>query len=177
MGRAKRLFSKPGHENATLKELARLSDLTPSSLYTYFSTKDQIVGAIIEDAWGWLDGEMRHDAEAKPDKDELLRQFCGMYMPEMLSDKNLASLIVQYPQAIPCIKEKLNALADILLPGLEAFSATYNGIPLDEHSRKAQSAILVLGCLCAGYFAANTELDFTEKDILNAFRAFVAPKK
>jgi hypothetical protein len=44
---------------------------------------------------------------------------------------------------------------------------------MNRQGRKAQSLILVLGALCAVYFAENSDLDLTAKDILNAFRAFL----
>jgi hypothetical protein len=62
-------------------------------------------------------------------------------------------------------------------PGLQALSEKYNTLPVDNTGRKAQCTILVLGCLCASYFAENANLGFSEKDILNAFRAFLEPTK
>jgi AcrR family transcriptional regulator len=173
MGAAKRLFANPKNTETTLKELARLADVTPSSLYTYFSTREEIVGAILDDSWDWMSEELIKDGATQMDRKRLLRQFCGMYFPEMLADSNLTSLIIQYPHAVPDIKEKLDVFAAFLGPGLEALSKKYNGLPVDEHARKAQAAILILGCLSLRYFSSNVDLGFTEKDILNAFRAFL----
>lgn len=177
MGQAKRLFSNPKNTETTLKELARMADVTPSSLYTYFSTREEIVGAIIDDSWDWMNGEIEKDGGLGSDRVKLFRQFCGMYLPELMADANLASLLIQYPHAIGDIGVKLDAFSALLGPGLEALGKRYDGLPIDEHGRKAQAAILVLGCLCLRYFSANVDLDFTEKDILNAFRAILNPQQ
>jgi AcrR family transcriptional regulator len=171
MGLAKRLFSDPGSQGATLKELARMADMPPSGIYTYFSSKDEIISAIIEDSWGWLGKESRTDGEVGDE--ERLRLFCGMYLPELLADRNLVSLIVRYPQLIPDPEKKLDALISLLAPGLEIRGERYGSLPVDGQGRKAQAAILFLGCLCAVHFAAHAGLDFSVKDILNAMRAFL----
>jgi len=173
LGAAKRLFANPKNSETTLKELARLSEVTPSSLYTYFSTREEIVGAILDDCWDWMTDELEKDGATQMDGKRLLRQFCGMYFPEMLADANMTSLIIQYPHAVADIKQKLDVFAAFLGPGLETLGKKYNNYPIDEHGRKAQAAVLILGCLSLRYFISNVDLGFTEKDILNAFRAFL----
>lgn len=177
ISQAKRLFSNPKNSETTLKELARMADVTPSSLYTYFSTREEIVGAIIDDCWDWMNGEIEKDGGLGTDRGKLYRQFCGMYLPELMADANLASLLIQYPHAIGDIQGKLDAFAALLGPGLDVIGKRCDGLLVDEHGRKAQAAILVLGCLCLRYFSANVDLGFTEKDILSAFRAILNPKQ
>jgi AcrR family transcriptional regulator len=173
MGQAKRLFARPGREDATLKGLAALSDITPSSLYTYFNSVDEVIKAVVEDSWEWLGDKLSEDAAAGGEPKQRLERFLGAYMPELIADSNLCSLIVRFPHFIQKADAKLDGFADILGPGLEALGERYGSLSMNRQGRKAQSLILVLGALCAVYFAENSDLDLTAKDILNAFRAFL----
>ncbi len=171
---AKHIFAKPGCEEATLKELARQSEMTASGIYTYFSDKQEIITEIIERAWAWMNGEVEKDRAQDESGWKLpLHHFYRMYMPELLADRDLAALIVQNPQAIPDIQGKMEGFAKLVGPGLDAFRRTYKAPALTPQVRTVQSTIIVLGCLCSIYFAENSQLDFTENDILWAFRSFL----
>jgi AcrR family transcriptional regulator len=176
MVQARRLFANRDKEKASIRELARLTDMTPSSLYTYFPSIQDLVSAIVEESWDWMQRDMENAPSGSLSKEETLSRFCEAYMPELASDEDLCSLLIQYPLFLKDIDGKLSALGRLMTPGLERFSQRFGVFKIDDEGRKAQASILYMGCVLSLYLSSAGKLDVSGKDIIKAFRSFLIPE-
>jgi TetR/AcrR family transcriptional regulator, fatty acid metabolism regulator protein len=51
---AMELFTTVGYENTTVRELAKMANVTPSNIYKYFSNKEDLVNTLFNDVTGEL---------------------------------------------------------------------------------------------------------------------------
>lgn len=56
---ARELLLEVGPEAITLRQVARRADFSPASLYTYFSSRDEIVAALFDESFRRLDAYLR----------------------------------------------------------------------------------------------------------------------
>jgi AcrR family transcriptional regulator len=167
---AKRLFSKPDSEKSGFKELGELVDLSASSLYTYFPTKETLIAEIIEHNWQWLVSSVSADKQREPDPQRLTRLLSGLYFPELLADRDLCALILRYPNLVGGAKEKLAELGRFFPALVEPACAPE---PEKEGVEDLRAAIVFLGTIALRYYSEHTDLDLSDKDILSAMRTFL----
>ncbi len=172
--RGKKLFADPASEGR-FKDLAALAEMSPSNLYTYFADKEALIGEIIEKDWKWMETELENECDWDPSPSNLSRTFGGKILAELFADAELCSLITRHPNAIRDITRKLEAFHSFLGPMGGSPGVDETGKPLEPEEEKARSAILVLGALCAISFTRYAKLEFSGKDVLQAFRSFFRP--
>jgi AcrR family transcriptional regulator len=77
---AKRVFARTGIESATMQEIAEEAGYSPSSLYNYFPSKEDILGAALEEI-----AAAAMEAASRPQADgETFRQYFESLMVEQL---------------------------------------------------------------------------------------------
>lgn len=87
---ARNLFASGGIRNTSMRDLANAAGVTPSSLYSHFSSKDALVDEIIEGYATYLITECRRLEREIDDPVERLRELIRLGM----------SLLDRYPQEL-----------------------------------------------------------------------------
>ena len=114
------LFEDRGFENVTVEEVASQSQVSPSTLYRYFGTKESLV------VWDDLDRLMEAALETHLGRDEpfgdLKRAFVGAYSDlskeELLALRRRADLIDREPALLAAQVAALHTAQEQLLPVL-----------------------------------------------------------
>lgn len=69
LGAARELLLEVGPEAISLREVARRADFSPGALYTYFSSRDEIIASLFRESFERLDSYLRRvPATLSPDK-------------------------------------------------------------------------------------------------------------
>jgi AcrR family transcriptional regulator len=124
---AKRIFAEAGFERTSMGTVAERAGIPVGSLYTYFDSKETLLGAIIEEGWaefassletgldaaGTAAGDLRNSASAGVALGKLsflvLRAF-----PALLNDADLISILLAQADRSSLLAEKLERLAAII---------------------------------------------------------------
>ena len=77
---ARELAETEGWEAVTTRRLAERVEYSQPVLYSHFSGKDAIMGAVALDGFGELADQLRHAREGAPDLGQALRAVCSAYV-------------------------------------------------------------------------------------------------
>jgi len=159
---AKRVFAQAGFDRTSMGTVAERVGIPVGSLYTYFDSKETLLGAIIEEGWAEFAASLEMGLEAadasvpvdarEPAGDALgklsflvLRAF-----PALLNDADLIAILLAQADRSSLLAEKLERLAAIIA----AIIAEYRGSkePGGESvaavpGLKAGIAVMLLGSL------------------------------
>ena len=86
-------FAKQGIHRTTMQDIFREAGLSPGSVYTYFTGKDEIVRAIADDAFGRVAEELVPEESLVEVVDGLMRVFD--YMNERGTDGSAVRMSIQ----------------------------------------------------------------------------------
>lgn len=104
------IISKNGFQSLKMEEIARLMNISKGTLYKYFSSKEEVIEAIINDLVVYIDGfsiEERTDLKSYIDVfNQLFEQtiLLGAYVPEIF----LNDLEKIYPDLYNRLKDSMN---------------------------------------------------------------------
>ena len=159
---AKRIFAQAGFDRTSMGTVAERAGIPVGSLYTYFDSKETLLGAIIEEGWAEFATSLEmglnaasagaHAGGCVPEGDALgklsflvLRAF-----PALLNDADLIAILLAQADRSSLLAEKLERLAAIIA----AIIAEYRGSkePGGESvaavpGLKAGIAVMLLGSL------------------------------
>jgi len=171
---AKELFARNGFAATSVADVARSSQLPVGSIYTYFTNKEQLVRAIVEEGWEDLRARLHTALERTSTPDEKMRLLLDRFLPELLADSDLITILLSEAIQYTRIEDKLEELVslfDAILapiantgPGLTGFTRT-----------NLESALLVyfLGVLDAVRISAASSLEVKPDDVLDFLRVTV----
>lgn len=172
---SKELFARDGFATTSVADVARACNLPVGSIYTYFTNKEEIVRAIVEEGWADLRSRLVEAMKDLNRPEEKMSLLLDRFLPELLADSQLITILLSEAIAHTRLEEKVEELvslfdsilapiADSGPPGLRNFSRT-----------NLESALLVyfLGVLDAVRISAASSLDIRAEDILDFLRLTV----
>ena len=171
---AKELFARNGFGATSVADVARAAGLPVGSIYTYFTNKEELVRAIVEEGWADLRLRLHEALENASTTDEKMQLLVNHFLPELLGDSDLITILLSEAVEYTRLEEKVEelvALFDRILapvastgPGLAGFSRT-----------NLEAALLVyfLGVLDAVRISSASSLDIGREDILEFLRLTV----
>lgn len=181
---AKKLFAAHGFHGSSVSDLAREVDLPIGSIYTYFDSKEAIIGTVIEEGWETFFAALAGAVSGPGLAEERLSQVLYRFLPELFGDIDLISIILTEADRNAHLEEKLERLAS-LFSSLLAELAAAKGVPMDFPPRFAMAAITIyfLGSLDAVRISRNTGIkigpddviDFIKLSIQNSFGVVLVP--
>jgi AcrR family transcriptional regulator len=181
---AKKLFAAHGFHGSSVSDLAREVDLPIGSIYTYFDSKEAIIGTVIEEGWETFFAALAGAVSGPGLAEERLSLVLYQFLPELFGDIDLISIILTEADRNAHLEEKLERLAS-LFSRLLAELAAAKGIPMDFPPRFAMAAITIyfLGSLDAVRISRNTGIkigpddviDFIKLSIQNSFGVVLVP--
>lgn len=159
---AKRVFAQAGFDRTSMGTVAERVGIPVGSLYTYFDSKETLLGAIIEEGWAEFatsleTGLEAADASVPVDAREPAGNALGKLsflvlraFPALLNDADLIAILLAQADRSSLLAEKLERLAAIIA----AIIAEYRGSkePGGESvaavpGLKAGIAVMLLGSL------------------------------
>lgn len=87
-------FSSEGYENATTASIARQAGTSESQLVKHFGSKEGLLEAIFDEAWGMIEAQSRQAAEEQPTPLARLLAVSDVVMRAMERDRKLRSLVL-----------------------------------------------------------------------------------
>ena len=76
----RRALAKHGYANLTTSQIAEETEKSEAFLFYHYDTKDDLVGAFLEDSVGWLDMRLKLTTEELEDPDDRLRALCDIML-------------------------------------------------------------------------------------------------
>ena len=159
---AKRIFAQAGFDRSSMGTVAERAGIPVGSLYTYFDSKETLLGAIIEEGWAEFAASLETgleaaDASVPVDAREPAGKALGKLsflvlraFPALLNDADLIAILLAQADRSSLLAEKLERLAAIIA----AIIAEYRGSkePGGESvaavpGLKAGIAVMLLGSL------------------------------
>ena len=171
---SKELFARNGFAPTSVADVARACSLPVGSIYTYFTNKEELVRAIVQEGWDDLRRRLSEAIEQAASPDEKMKLLLDRFFPELLADSNLITILlseaIEHTRREEKVEELVTLLDSILAPVAEA------GPGLAGFTRRnLEAAILVyfLGVLDAVRISSASGLGVSKDDILDFLRLTV----
>lgn len=168
---SKRLFAESGFAATSVADIARAADLPVGSIYTYFSSKEELIHSIVDEGWADFRGRLQEAFTTTEGVEAKFRLLLDTFLPELLSDVDFISILLSEGIAYTRIEEKAQELSSLIssifapatlqAPSLKNFTQT-----------DMQAAMLVyfLGVLGAVRISKAANLSITSSDVLAFLR-------
>ncbi|MFP4114472.1 MAG: TetR/AcrR family transcriptional regulator [Spirochaetota bacterium] len=129
---SKELFARNGFAATSVADVARACELPVGSIYTYFTNKEDLVRAIVEEGWEDLRVRLREAMAQTSSVDEKMRLILDRFLPELLGDSQLITILfseaIEYTRLEEKVEELVSLMDSVLapvakdVPGLVGFS-------------------------------------------------------
>jgi AcrR family transcriptional regulator len=171
---AKQLFAQKGYAQSSIADLVEASGFPVGSLYTYFSGKEDIARAIIEDGWRELAGGMRRGMASLKSPESRMSYLIGDFLPKLLDDADFISIVMSEAGAFANTGDKVEELSALLV-GLFGETSGQHGLLSDypPKSLKAGLAVFYLGILSVVKLSRSGQLDVGSADVLDFLKRLV----
>ncbi|MDX9783367.1 MAG: TetR/AcrR family transcriptional regulator [Spirochaetia bacterium] len=147
LAEAKRMFAEKGYDRSSMSALAARIGLPVGSLYTYFPSKEALLGVIIEEGWSefaiYLEkglGQASSSVEAGLAK---LAFLIRKALPALFEDMDLIVILLGQAGSATRLKEKLDSLAS-LIASIIGECVAENGQSLRTAIPELEAGLLVM---------------------------------
>jgi len=168
---AKRLFAEGGFAATSVADIARVAELPVGSIYTYFSSKDELIRSIVDDGWADFRSRLRESFATTESPEEIFRLLLDTFLPELLDDLDFITILLTEGIVYTRIEEKAQELSTIIS---SVFAPITRQAPSlrDFTEKDMEAALLVyfLGVLGAVRIAKAANLSTTSADVLAFLR-------
>ena len=168
---AKRLFAEQGFGATSVADIAGAAEIPVGSIYTYFSSKEELIRAIVEEGWADLRGRLLESFATTDRPDEKFRLLLDTFLPELLGDLDFITILLSEGIGYTRIEEKTKELSSMIssimapimldAPSLRNFSQT---------DMEAASLVYFLGVMGAVRISKAADLSVTPADVLSFLR-------
>ncbi|MFW6288988.1 MAG: TetR/AcrR family transcriptional regulator [Spirochaetota bacterium] len=174
MQQSKELFARKGFAATSVADVAKSCRLPVGSIYTYFTNKDELVRAIVEEGWEDLDTRLTEELEKASTPTEKIRLLLDRFLPELLADPDLITILLSEAVEQTRLEEKVERLVSLFDSILAPVAEKRPGLAGFTRSN-LESALLVyfLGVLDAVRISSVSSLKTTPDDILDFLRRTV----
>ena len=174
MQQSKELFARKGFATTSVADVAKSCRLPVGSIYTYFTNKEELVRAIVEEGWEDLDARLTEALEHASTPTEKIRLLLDRFLPELLADSDLITILLSEAVEQTRLEEKVERLVSLFDSILAPLAAEGSGLAGFTRSN-LEAALLVyfLGVLDAVRISSVSSLKTTPKDILDFLRLTV----
>lgn len=169
--RSKELFARDGFAATSVADIARASRLPVGSIYTYFTNKEEIVRAIVEEGYDDLRRRLRDSLAHASSAEEKMRLLLDRFLPELLADSHLISILLSEAVAYTRLEEKLEELVslfDSILAPVAVKNARMGGFT--RTNLEAATLVYFLGVLDAVRLSTTSGLRTRPEDVLDFLR-------
>lgn len=118
LAEAKRMFAEQGYDRSSMGALAARIGIPVGSLYTYFSSKEALLGDIIEEGWGefalYLEEGLGKAPASVGAGLAKLAFLIRKALPALFKDVDLIAILLGQAGSATRLKEKLDYLASLI---------------------------------------------------------------
>lgn len=164
---AKMLFAQEGFYNTSVSDIVRESGFSVGTIYTYFSSKDDIVRSIVDEGWEEFRARLEGALAGVSGPEEGLAVVLDDFLPELLEDLELISILLTEAVQYTGIEEKVRELRE-LIGGL--LSHTPVAERLSQQELETALMVYFLGILDSARLATSTKVSVKVSDILSLLR-------
>jgi AcrR family transcriptional regulator len=120
---AKHLFATHGYDSTSTAAIARLAHTSESQLLKHFGSKQGVLEAILQDAWGSINPALRLATESATSVQEKFRILVDMMLTFLGKDTEMRTLLLFEGRRIRHAGESV-----VLVPGFLEFVSIVDGI-------------------------------------------------
>ncbi|MBU8913047.1 MAG: TetR/AcrR family transcriptional regulator [Spirochaetales bacterium] len=168
---AKRLFAEQGFAATSVADIARVAELPVGSIYTYFSSKEELIRSIVDEGWADFRGRLQESFATTRSPEEIFGLLLDTFLPELLADLDFITILLNEGIVYTHIEEKAQELSSLIssvfapitrqAPSLKDFTGT---------DMEAALLVYFLGVLGAVRVAKAANLSVTSSDVLAFLR-------
>ena len=168
---SKRLFAERGFAATSVADIARIAELPVGSIYTYFSSKEGLIRAIVDEGWADFRSRLQESFATTESPEEMFRLLLDTFLPELLADLDFITILltegIVYTRIEKKAQELSSLISSILAPIIHQAPSLKDFTPTDM-----EAALLVyfLGVLGAVRIAKAANLSITSSDVLAFLR-------
>lgn len=181
---AKSLFALHGYHATGISHIRRESGYSTGTIYTYFSSKEEMAVSIVEEGWNEIMKDI-HSALASPASlEELADFFAFTVMPRLMEDEDLIHILLSETPELSSINDKLIQITNLVLdlskklPGSQPYLGSRSPgntsfSPDGERALRTAVSVYFLGTMEATRISRRTEIGVQREDILSFIRDII----
>jgi AcrR family transcriptional regulator len=171
---SKELFARNGFAATSVADVAEACKLPVGSIYTYFTNKEQLVRAIVEEGWEDLRLRLGEALAKATTTDEKMRLLLDRFLPELLGDSGLITILLSEAIEHTRLEEKVEDLVSLFDEILAPVAATGPGlVGFSRANLEAALLVYFLGVLDAVRISSASALEVGPDDVLAFLRLTV----
>ena len=172
---AKGLFASHGFFNTSVADIVKACGLPVGTIYTYFSSKDEIVRAIVDEGWADLHTRLKNLLAESNDVTVRLQSLLHNFLPELFEDIDLINILLSEAIDLTRIEEKVEQLSALIYSIIKqplAFQTSSSDFT--PQSMKTALVVYFLGILNAVRITRAAHIGINDADILAFVRQTIA---
>lgn len=111
---AKQLFAKNGFHNTSMSDIKKESGLPVGTIYTYFSSKEEIVKTIVDEGWAQISANVFENIRRAATLTEKVDVLINKHLPELLQDSDLIDILLTEAPGYTMLGEKLERITELV---------------------------------------------------------------
>jgi AcrR family transcriptional regulator len=165
---SKMLFSQKGFFNTSISDIVKETALPVGSIYTYFSSKDEIMKTIVEEGWNDLYKRLLEMISSHEDDELKLKAIIEQFIPEILRDVDLINILLSEAIVFTKIEEKMEVLSTMMYDLIKSISKKKPGLE-GLNKRFIETALMVyfLGIFNAVKLTRLSSINIKQTDIID----------
>ena len=168
---SKMLFAQKGFYGTAISDIVRETGMTVGTIYTYFSSKDEIVKAIVEEGWSELYSRLETDLGAAGSAEDKLRLLIERFLPEVVRDVELISILLSEAVTYTRLEEKVERLTDLVFSLTRSLTAGSGPLEaFSRHTLRTAIVVIFLGILSTVRIARASSLGISNLDIVSVVK-------
>ena len=171
---SKMLFSQKGFFSTSISDIVKETGFPVGTIYTYFRSKDEIVRVIVEEGWADIYRRLEAAMGTRKKAEDKLRLLIDVFLPELIKDLDLISILLSEAIDYTHIEEKLEKLTDLissLIRPLVRDQSMLQRFP--RRSMEASVAVVFLGVMNAVKVARSTSIGLKISDITGFLKVLI----
>jgi AcrR family transcriptional regulator len=165
---SKMLFAQKGFYGTAISDIVRETGMTVGTIYTYFSSKDGIVRAIVEEGWADLYSRLETHLGAAGSPEDKLRLLIDRFIPEVVADVELISILLTEAVTYTRLEEKVERLTDLVFSLTRPLVGASRPLEaFNRHTLRTALVVIFLGIMSTVRIARVSSLGISSRDIVS----------
>jgi AcrR family transcriptional regulator len=165
---SKMLFAQKGFYGTAISDIVRETGMTVGTIYTYFSSKDGIVRAIVEEGWAELYARLETHLGAAGSPEDKLRLLIERFIPEVVADVELISILLTEAVTYTRLEEKVERLTDLVFSLTRPLVGASRPLEaFNRHTLRTALVVIFLGIMSTVRIARVSSLGISSRDIVS----------
>jgi AcrR family transcriptional regulator len=166
LGTAKMLFSQRGFYGTSVSDIVKETGLPVGTIYTYFRSKEEIVRTIVEDGWADLYARLQQAVSAPGSAEGKLKLLLSQFLPELLRDLDLITILLSEAIGYTRIEEKIEALTDLVYSLIQPLLERRPQAGFTRTYMETALAVFFLGILNTVRISRSSSIGIKDTDVI-----------